>query len=150
LRGKAEARPVGRHRAVRRSRVRQQVAAVKKPRQRFFDLLGGKLRLERGNELAKALFPLPHGGRQRMVQLAVWKEFSILRVEENGMGGQQVDGEIRREARNVFAGVQCRAAPAIGLHDVSTRTLATLRTAGAWRIPVAGASPSDARRRLSI
>ena len=49
-------------------------------------------------------------GRQRTIKLAVQEELAVLGIEAHRIGRQQIDGEIRRELRNVFA-VECRAFP---------------------------------------
>jgi hypothetical protein len=83
-------------------------APVEQARERFLDLVGRKLGLQLGNELAKRPAALPDRGSERAIELPVEKELAVLRIEANDIAGQQIDGEIRREARNVVAG---RAAP---------------------------------------
>jgi hypothetical protein len=51
----------------------------------------------------------------------VEKELAVLRIEANDIAGQQIDGEIRREAWNVAAGVLRDAVAAIAGHELSKR-----------------------------
>src|SRR5262245_24031540 len=75
--------------------------------------------------MPKALSSCSYCGRQRMVELAVKKELAVLGIEADGIGRQQIDGEIRREPRDVFAVKQCSSVPAIACHEVNARTIAT-------------------------
>src|SRR5438132_12701559 len=50
------------------------------------------------------------------------KELPVLGIQAHHIGRQQIGGEIRREPQNVLADAPGRAGPAIGFHDVSTRT----------------------------
>src|SRR5262245_9226452 len=75
--------------------------------------------------MAKALAAFSYCGRQRVVQLAVKKEFAVLGIEADGLRRQQIDGEIRREPRDVFAVKQGSFVPAIACHEVNARTIAT-------------------------
>src|SRR5262245_65153150 len=61
-----------------------------------------------------------------MVELAVKKELAVLGIEANGVGRQQIDGEIRREPRDVFALKQCSSVPAVTCHEVNARTITTI------------------------
>src|SRR5262245_50676858 len=49
------------------------------------------------------------------------KEFAVLRIEADGIAGQQINGEIRREERNIVAGVLRDAVAAIAGHELSKR-----------------------------
>ena len=49
------------------------------------------------------------------------KELAVLRIEADDVAGQQINGEIRREARNVVAGVLRDAVAAIAGHELSKR-----------------------------
>ena len=53
------------------------------------------------------------------------KELPVLGIEAHDIGWQHIDGEIRRELRNVFAVMLRKAVPVIACHEVSTRTSAT-------------------------
>ena len=92
------------------------------------DFVGWKVLLQLTNELAKALFPLSDRRGERTIELAVKQEFPVLGIEAHDIGGQHVDGEIRREPRNVFAVVLSKLDSEIACHEVSTRTLPQLRT----------------------
>ena len=53
------------------------------------------------------------------------KELPVLGIEAHDSGWQHIDGEIRRELRNVFAVMLREAVVAvIACHDMSTRGLA--------------------------
>ena len=106
LRRQTEARPIGGRGAGGRARCREDIAAVDQPLQGFVDLVGWKVLLQLANELPKALSTFSYCGRQRTIELAVKKEFPVLGIEAHDIGWQHIDGEIRRELRNVFA-VSC-------------------------------------------
>ena len=50
------------------------------------------------------------------------EELPVLGIEAHDVGWQHIDGEIRRELRNLFAGVPRKTGLAIACHVVSTRT----------------------------
>ena len=83
-------------------------------------LSDGKILLQLANELANALSGADRG-RERTIELAVKKELPVLGIEAHDIGRQHVDGEIRRELRNVFAVTLRRAVPAIACHEAGTR-----------------------------
>ena len=103
LRRQAEARPIGGRGASRRARCRDNIAAVDQPLQGFLDFVGRKILLQLASELPKALSTLSYRGRERTIELAVKKELPVLGIEAHDIGWQHIDGEIRRELRNVFA-----------------------------------------------
>ena len=71
--------------------------------------------------LAKRPAALPDRRSERAIELAVEKELAVLRIEADDVAGQQINGEIRREARNVVAGVLRDAVAAIAGHELSKR-----------------------------
>ena len=85
------------------------------------DLVGRKILLQLANELPKAPSAFSYRGRERTIELAVKKELPVLGIEAHDIGRQHIDGEIRRELRNVFAVMLREAVPAIACHEVSTR-----------------------------
>jgi hypothetical protein len=89
------------------------------------DLVGWKMLLQFANELAKAPSTFSYCGRQRTIELAVQKELPVLGIEAHDIGWQHIDGEIRRELRNVFAIMLRKVGSVIACHEVSTRTFAT-------------------------
>jgi len=62
------------------------------------------------------------------------QELSIVGIEANDIGRQHIDGEIRRELRNVSAVMLCNLVSVIACHEVSTRTFAAAPDASASRI----------------
>src|SRR5580692_2637168 len=92
------------------------------------DFVGWKILLEVTNELPKAPFTLSYRRGERTIELAVKQEFPVLGIEAHDIGGQHIDGEIRREPRNVFAVVLRKLDSGIARHEVSMRTLPRLRT----------------------
>ena len=121
LRRQAEARPIGGRAAARTSAVRDDEAAVEQPLQRFVDLVGGKFLFQLANDLREALAALADRGGERAIELAVEKELPVLGIEAHDIGRQHIDGEIRRELRNVFAVALRRAVLAIACPEPSTR-----------------------------
>src|SRR5262249_7411894 len=91
----------------------------------FVDLVGWITLLQLAREMAKALSALSYCRRQCVVELAVKKELAVLGIEADGLGRQQIDGEIRREPRDVFAVEQCRSVRAMTCHEANARTIAT-------------------------
>src|SRR5262249_14542694 len=85
--------------------------------------VGWKFSLQLANELPKCLAARSDRGGERTIEIAVQKELTVLGVEAYDVGRQHIDGEIRRELRNVLA--VGKAAPAIACHELSTRTVAT-------------------------
>ena len=134
LRQQAEARPIGGRRAGGRTRRADDVAAVDQPLQGFLDFVGRKIPLQLANELAKTLSAFRYRGRERTIELAVKKELPVLGIEAHDVGGQHIDGEIRRELRDVFARTLRKAGRAIACHEVNIHTLPQLRTVSARRI----------------
>src|SRR4026209_690603 len=94
------------------------MAAVAQPRQRVVDLVGWKIWLQGANEFAAGPAAFTDCGRQRTIKLAVQEELLVLGIEAHGMRRQQIDGEIRRELRNVL-GVERRAV--LACHAVGAR-----------------------------
>ena len=78
------------------------------------------------------------------------KELPVLGIEAHDIGRQHIDGEIRRELRNVFAVMLRKAVPVIACHEVSTRTFATTpdRRCKAYS-PVARTPSSSSRASVS-
>ena len=120
VRQQAEARPVGVRMIRRRARCRDDEAAVGEPLQGFADLIGGKILPQLANELRNTLAGAERG-RERTIERAVKKELPVLGIEAHHIGRQHVDGEIRRELRNVFAVTLRRAVPAIACPEAGTR-----------------------------
>jgi hypothetical protein len=92
------------------------------------DFVGWKILLEVTDELPKALFTLSDRGGERTIELAMKQEFPVLGIETDDIGGQHIDGEIRREPLNVFAVIPRKLDSVIACHEVSMRTLPRLRT----------------------
>ena len=92
------------------------------------DFVGWKILLQLANELPKALSTLSYRGGERTIELAVKKELPVLGIEAHDIGRQHIDGEIRRELRNVFAVMLRKLVSVIACHEVSTRTFPALRT----------------------
>src|ERR1700677_308304 len=92
------------------------------------DFVGWKILLQVANELPNALSTLSYRGGKRTIELAVKQELPVLRIEAYDIGGQHIDGEIRREPRNVFAVILRKLDSEIACHEVSTRTLPQLLT----------------------
>src|SRR5580698_4097703 len=113
------------------------------------DFVGGKILLEVTNELPNALFPLSDRRGERTIELAVKQEFPVLGIEAHDIGGQHIDGEIRREPRNVFAVILRKLDSGIACHEVSTRTLPH-PNASARRILRQRSVVKLARQRFSI
>jgi hypothetical protein len=99
------------------------------------DLVGWKIPFQLANQLPNALSILSYRGGERAIEFAVKQELPVLGIEAHDIGGQRIDGEIRRELRNVFAVSQRKLASGIACHEVSTRTFA--------------AAPSSSRARVS-
>jgi hypothetical protein len=62
------------------------------------------------------------------------KELPVLGIEAHDVGGQHIDGEIRRELRDVFACMLRKAGRAIACHEINVHTLPQLRTGSARRM----------------
>ena len=116
-----EARPIGGGAARRGARRRNDVAAV----EQAASGLRGSCR--QGNPFparersAPKLLPAADCGGERAVELAVKKELPVLGIEAHDIGRQHIDGEIRRELRNVFAVALRRAVSAFACPEASTR-----------------------------
>ena len=121
----AERRPIGIGRPAA-SRVAHDIAALQQPVQRRVDLIEREIGLQGAHDLAK-----PHLGGDRVgdgaVERAVQEELPVLGIETQDIWRQRVDGEMRRELRDVAAveGIEKRRAivpePAIACHEVRTR-----------------------------
>ena len=122
VRRQTEARPVGGHRAGRRGRCRHHIAPVDQPFHGFVDLVGGKIPLQRANDLSKGLPALSGLRRPGTIELTVKKELAVLGIEAHDIGRQHVNSEIRRELRNVSAVMLGRADSPIACHELGTRT----------------------------
>ena len=72
------------------------------------DLVRWKIPLQRANKFAKAPAAFSDCGGQRTIKLAVKEELPVLGIEAHDIGRQQIDREIRRKLRNVFAVVEGR------------------------------------------
>ena len=88
------------------------------------DFVGWKILLQVANELPKAPSTLSYRVGERTIELAVKQELPVLGIEAHDIGRQHIDGEIRRELRNVFAVMLCKLVSVIACHEVSTRTFA--------------------------
>ena len=126
LRGQAETCPIAGDSAVGGRRGRHDVAAVIQPLESFVDLVGRKFPLQFGDQPAQAFPGLSDRLGERDIEFAVQEEFSVLRIEAHDIGREHVDGEIRRELHNVFAGVARGAGLAMACHEFRTRTLLIL------------------------
>ncbi|HEX3449119.1 MAG TPA: hypothetical protein VHS97_12750 [Isosphaeraceae bacterium] len=122
LRRQTQACPIGGHGANRRRRCREDIAAVDQPLEGFIDFVGWKLLFQLANEVPKALPTFSYCGRDRAIERAVKKKLPVLGIEAHDIGRQHIDGEIRREPRNVFAVTQRKGVLMIACHEVSTRT----------------------------
>ena len=111
LRRQPEARPIGRRGASGRARCRKDIAAVEQPLQRFVDLVGRKISLQLANEFPNSSSAFAYRGRQRAIEFAVKEELPVLGIEAHDIGRQHIDGEIRRELRNVFAVLRVKLFP---------------------------------------
>ena len=134
LRQQAEARPIGGRRAGGGTRRADDIAAVDQPLQRFLDFVGRKIPLQLASELAKTPSTFCDCGCQGTIELAVKKELPVLGIEAHDVGWQHIDGEIRRELRDVFACMLRKAGGTIACHEVNIHTLPQLRTASARRM----------------
>ena len=68
------------------------------------DFVGWKICSSSRTSSRKLFFhPLPIADGERTIELAVKKELPVLGIEAHDIGWQHIDGEIRRELRNVFA-----------------------------------------------
>ena len=92
------------------------------------DFVGWKILLQVANELPKAPSTLSDRGGERTIELAVEQELPVLGIEAHDIGRQHIDGEIRRELRNVFAVKLCELVSLIACHEVSMCTSPQLRT----------------------
>ena len=101
--------------------------------------------LQPADERSEALCTLSYGGCQRTIKLAVKKELAVLGIEADDVGRQHIDGEIRRELRDVLAVMKRRTVPAIVFHEVGTR--ASAFAAPAPHLPRKPCSPQAAQCR---
>src|SRR2546430_906334 len=65
---------------------------------------------------------------ERAIELAVKKELAVLGIEAHDLGRQHIDGEIRREPRNILAVMLRNAIAVIACHAVSTRVSTPIAT----------------------
>ena len=98
------------------------------------DFVGWKILLQVTNELPKAPATLSYRGGECTIELAVKQELPVLGIEAHDIGWQHIDGEIRRELRNVFAVTLCKLVSVIACHEVSMRIFAAAPDASARRI----------------
>ena len=98
------------------------------------DFVGWKILLQITNELPKALSTLRYRGGEGAIELAMKQELPIVGIEANDIGRQHIDGEIRRELRNLSAVMLCNLVSVIACHEVSTRAFAAAPDATASRI----------------
>ncbi len=124
----AQARPIGGYGIRRSARFRDDKAAIDQPLQSFVDLVGREIPFQRANELPKTLSTLADRGSERAIELAVKKELAVLGIEAHDLGRQHIDGEIRREPRNILAVVLRNAIAVIACHAVSTRDSTLIAT----------------------
>ena len=124
----AQARPIGGYGIRRSARFRDDKAAIDQPLQGFVDLVGREILLQRANELPKTLSTLAYRGSERAIELAVKKELAVLGIEAHDLGRQHIDGEIRREPRNILAVMLRNAIAVIACHAVSTRVSTLIAT----------------------
>jgi hypothetical protein len=113
------------------------------------DFVGWKILLEVPNKLTETLFTVPDRGSECTIELAVKQELSVLGIETNDIGRHHINGEIRREPRNVFSVILRKLVSEIACHEVSTRTLPN-PNASARRILRQRSVVKLARRRFSI
>src|SRR5450759_3985552 len=112
---------------------------------------GGKSLPQRVRELRQAFSAFSYRRGEGAIKLAVKKELPVLGIEAYDVGRQHIDREIRRELRNVVAGVPRRAGLAILRHDVSTRATlpkTLVRRCKAYS-PTTGITSSSSRRGIS-
>src|SRR4029077_11793346 len=96
------------------------IATLDQPPNGFVDLIGWKFSAKFANNLPKALSS-PYRGRERTIKFPVKKELSMFRIKTYDIVWQEIDGEIRRELRNVLAVKLLRAVTAIICHEIGTR-----------------------------
>jgi hypothetical protein len=134
VRQQAEARPIGADGAAGRTRCRNDKTAIEETLQRFLDFVGRKVLFQRPRERSKTFATLSYRGGESAIELAVQEELAVLGIEAHDIGWQHVDGEIRRELRDVFAVrnvlavMPRRAFPAIGCLAAGTRARALFAT----------------------
>src|SRR4029450_12444526 len=94
------------------------------------DFVGWKIMLQPTHELPNAFSALSYCRRQRTIKLAMKKELSILGIETHDIGLQHINGEIRRELRNVLGIDLLMTVPVIAFHGfVRVRYLRTASAA---------------------
>jgi hypothetical protein len=128
LRREAQARPIGGYGIRRSARFRDDEAAIDQPLQGFVNLVRWKIPFQRAHELAKTLSTLAYRGSECAIELAVKKELAVLGIEAHDLGRQHIDGEIRREPRNILAVMLRNAIAGIACHAVSTRVSTLIAT----------------------
>ena len=104
--------------AARAARGGDEIAAIDHAPERFVDRISRIGSRELAEDVAIALARADRRG-ERAIELAVEKEFPVLRVEADDVRRQHIDAEIRRELRNVLAVLQCDRFAAKGGHEVS-------------------------------
>src|ERR1700678_607905 len=102
--------------------------------------------LQIANELPKALSTLRYRGDEGAIELAMKQELPIVGIEANDIGRQHIDGEIRRELRNVSAVMLCNLVSVIACHEVSTRTFAAALGRQCKSYPPAASTRSSSSR----
>jgi hypothetical protein len=132
LRPQAKARPISTIRAVG-ALPHYDKASVEEPLQSLLDFVGGKIPPQLPDEFSKRT-SICYFRCQRAIELAVKEELPVLGIETHDIGWQHIDGEIRRELQNVFAGMVRNGGPAIACHEVNIHTLPQLLTDSARRI----------------
>src|SRR5947208_1830701 len=121
-RRRAEARPI-RGRMGGGVRLGDDEAAFDQPLQSLTDRVRWKIPLQRAGELAKTLSAFCDRTGERAIERAVQKELAVLGIEAQHIVRQKIDGEVRREARNVCAVVGRNALATVAGHEPSTRPL---------------------------
>ncbi len=119
----AEARPIASDGIIGEMGGGENVTAVDQPFDRVLDCLCRVGALQAADEIAKALFSLSDRGGECTIKLAMKQEFPVLGVEADDIGRDEIDGKIRREARNLFAVEHANAFPVIACHEFSIRIL---------------------------
>src|SRR6516165_2390961 len=98
------------------------------------DFVGWKILLQVTNEFPKTPFTLSYRGSECTIELAVKQKLPVLGIEAHDVRWQHIDGEIRRELRNVFAATLCKLVSTITCHKLGTCTLAAAPDASARRV----------------
>src|SRR3954451_20845070 len=149
IRGQAQAGPIARHRLSGGCRCRDDITPFYEPLEGLLNLLGRKIPAQVADELSETPSTLRDCRGERAREFAVKKELPVLRVETHHVRRQHINREVRRELRNVFAGIALQAGK-LCVHDVSTRVLPGTSVA-AWKAysPSAGIFSSSSRPQFS-